>query len=472
MSCPLSSPREQTNVCSLTTYSDVKLSYPKMDDPPPYAQTPSEIAAWQESYFNAHKGIFHSINFHRIVLDESQETKSDKTLGAVACTAVKAKHKWCMSGTPVLNSGLEFYSYMVFFGLAGRDKESKKAWRKEYGKQTDDRCSKRLQEEVTKWTLRRTHADSFIGSKLVTLPEAQQGIIPVYMNPVEHAVYRTVFHRFVERTRDLRDMTEEERKNNQDLSATQFTCALALLLRLRQITAHPLLVQDCMQSLLEPGDFTMLRNKLAAMQLDTRTEQDTRKHLQMMLQHAGDLPALDYEDSSNDEASSTPARESAFGSTDDFNAILDDTEQRGSVQNLARVGCPTCGKLQKNPMLTKCGHTYCNACVFEMYFVGRGNGKLQPDCIACGACISLSELTPYSQDYAPLVTAVKPSKDDRKKYQKSRAKIIIDTIASWVTGTGEVLHSSKTTAVAGKMLDILTETPDAKIICYTQFKPV
>lgn len=115
-----------------------------MDETPAYAQTPSEVAKWRAKYYNEHKGIFHSIPFHRIVLDESQEIKNHSTLGAIACSAIEAKHKWCISGTPVLNSPSDFFSYMVFFGLTGRDKESKKAWRKEYGKEIDDRCSQRL----------------------------------------------------------------------------------------------------------------------------------------------------------------------------------------------------------------------------------------------------------------------------------------------------------------------------------------
>lgn len=317
-----------------------------------------------------------------------------------------------------------------------------------------------------------THADSFLEHKLFTLPKSQQEIISVHKNPVEKAVYWTVFHRFVERMRLLWDMTEEEGKEKKELSAAQFTCALRLLLCLRQITAHPLLVQDCMQDLLEHDDYAALRAKLASMAPEPGNSQDTREHLQAMLQQAGNLPMLDYEDDTSNAAASTPALENSSTTTDHFNTVFHVAEQRGKVQNLARKGCPTCKKLQINPMLTACGHTYCNTYLFEMYAVAKADGTLQPTCITCGASIALNELKPYSEDYAPLVGAEEPTKDDRKAFKKSRASIIRDTIAGWVNESREVLQSSKTLAVGGKILDILTKTPDAKIICYTQFKPV
>lgn len=56
----------------------------------------------------------HAIEFHRIILDEAHSIKSRTTGVAKACFALKAKYKWCLSGTPVQNRIGEFFSLLRF----------------------------------------------------------------------------------------------------------------------------------------------------------------------------------------------------------------------------------------------------------------------------------------------------------------------------------------------------------------------
>ncbi|KAI9789769.1 MAG: DNA repair protein rad16 [Peltula sp. TS41687] len=57
---------------------------------------------------------FHAIQFHRIILDEAHTIKSRQTGTAKACFALKAKYKWCLSGTPLQNRIGEFFSLLRF----------------------------------------------------------------------------------------------------------------------------------------------------------------------------------------------------------------------------------------------------------------------------------------------------------------------------------------------------------------------
>jgi DNA repair protein RAD16 len=56
----------------------------------------------------------HSIEFHRLILDEAHSIKSRTSGVAKACFALKSDFKWCLSGTPVQNRIGEFFSLLRF----------------------------------------------------------------------------------------------------------------------------------------------------------------------------------------------------------------------------------------------------------------------------------------------------------------------------------------------------------------------
>jgi len=61
--------------------------------------------------------ILHAIQYHRLILDEAHSIKQRTTSVARACFALKAKYKWCLSGTPVQNRIGEFFSLLRFLEL-------------------------------------------------------------------------------------------------------------------------------------------------------------------------------------------------------------------------------------------------------------------------------------------------------------------------------------------------------------------
>ncbi|KAF9884115.1 DNA repair protein rad16 [Aspergillus nanangensis] len=58
--------------------------------------------------------VIHSIEFHRLILDEAHSIKQRTTSVARACFALKSTYKWCLSGTPVQNRIGEFFSLLRF----------------------------------------------------------------------------------------------------------------------------------------------------------------------------------------------------------------------------------------------------------------------------------------------------------------------------------------------------------------------
>ncbi|KAF4463110.1 dna repair rad16 [Fusarium albosuccineum] len=63
------------------------------------------------------KSVIHSINFHRIILDEAHSIKTRTTMTAKACFALKTTYRWCLTGTPLQNRIGEFFSLVRFLNI-------------------------------------------------------------------------------------------------------------------------------------------------------------------------------------------------------------------------------------------------------------------------------------------------------------------------------------------------------------------
>lgn len=59
-------------------------------------------------------GPLSRVRWFRVVLDEAQTIKNHRTLVARACSGLRAKRRWCLSGTPIQNSIDDLYSYFRF----------------------------------------------------------------------------------------------------------------------------------------------------------------------------------------------------------------------------------------------------------------------------------------------------------------------------------------------------------------------
>ena len=55
--------------------------------------------------------------WHRIVVDEAQCIKNRNTKSALACCRLDATHRWCMSGTPMMNNVEELHSLLRFLRI-------------------------------------------------------------------------------------------------------------------------------------------------------------------------------------------------------------------------------------------------------------------------------------------------------------------------------------------------------------------
>lgn len=59
-------------------------------------------------------GPLAQVGWFRVVLDEAQSIKNHRTQAARACWGLRAKRRWCLSGTPIQNAIDDLYSYFRF----------------------------------------------------------------------------------------------------------------------------------------------------------------------------------------------------------------------------------------------------------------------------------------------------------------------------------------------------------------------
>lgn len=93
---------------------------------------------------NMKKSEVHKIKFHRVILDEAHNIKQRTTGVAKACFALKADHKWCLSGTPLQNRIGEFFSLVRFLDIQPFSCYMCKqcpCTKLEWGMDSDNRCT-------------------------------------------------------------------------------------------------------------------------------------------------------------------------------------------------------------------------------------------------------------------------------------------------------------------------------------------
>ncbi|KAL4186079.1 hypothetical protein AMTRI_Chr09g32000 [Amborella trichopoda] len=175
------------------------------------------------------------VNWFRVVLDEAQTIKNHRTQVARACWGLRAKRRWCLSGTPMQNSVTDLFSYFRFlrydpyavyksFCSMIRDKISKNA----------NDGYKKLQAVLRTIMLRRTKGTLIDGRPIISLPPKIINLKKVDFSPEERDFYST--------------LEADSRSRFKDYAAAgtvnqNYANILLMLLRLRQACDHPLLVK-------------------------------------------------------------------------------------------------------------------------------------------------------------------------------------------------------------------------------------
>ena len=169
--------------------------------------------------------------YHLLILDEAQYIKNSRSKAAQAACLLDARHRLCLTGTPVQNHLGELWSQFHFLmpGLLGDEKAFNVGFRKPIEQQGDQLRKDLLARRVRPFMLRRTK------DKVATeLPPKTEIVLPVELGGAQRDLYETVR---VAMDRKIRD--EIARKG---LARSQIVI-LDALLKLRQVCCDPRLLK-------------------------------------------------------------------------------------------------------------------------------------------------------------------------------------------------------------------------------------
>ncbi|KAL9229977.1 hypothetical protein vseg_005381 [Gypsophila vaccaria] len=180
-------------------------------------------------------GALARVAWFRVVLDEAQTIKNHRTLTARACCGLRAKTRWCLSGTPIQNSIDELFSYFRFLRHDMYSNYKIFCEKIKFPISRDPIMGyKKLQAVLKTLLLRRTKDTLLDGEPIICLPP-------------KHINMKTVTFTIEERTFYAK-LEAESRSQFKAYAAAgtvnqNYANILLMILRLRQACDHPLLVK-------------------------------------------------------------------------------------------------------------------------------------------------------------------------------------------------------------------------------------
>ena len=168
--------------------------------------------------------------WHLVVLDEAQNIKNASTHAAQVVGQLSARHRLCLSGTPMENHLGEVWSLFHFLmpGFLGSPQRFKEVFRNPIEKKGDTTRLAQLRARITPFMLRRTKA--LVASEL---PPKVESVMPVALSGAQADLYETI--------RLGTEKAVREALQSKGLAKSQITI-LDALLKLRQVCCDPQLV--------------------------------------------------------------------------------------------------------------------------------------------------------------------------------------------------------------------------------------
>lgn len=358
-----------------------------------------------------HKGIF-SLKFFRIILDEAHHIKNRASKTAKACYQIAAEHRWCLTGTPIVNKLEDLFSLVRFLGVEPWNNFS--FWRTFITMPFESgefmRALDVVQTVLEPLVMRRTKdMKTPDGQPLVPLPPKKIDVVNVELSETEREVYDFIF---------MRAKNTFNKNMEAGTVMKAFTTIFAQILRLRQTCCHPMLVRN--------------RDVVA------------------------------------DEAEATAAADAEAGFADDmdldallehFTAAVDEASRDnnqaygahflGQIRDESEKECPLCFEEPMNDQLvTGCWHSACKSCLLDFMRHETDHNRV-PKCFSCRKPLNKRDLFEVVRHDEPDPLTRKP-------------KISLQRL-------GANTSSAKVVALLAELRTLRREHPKMKSIVFSQF---
>ncbi|PPQ82538.1 hypothetical protein CVT25_007147 [Psilocybe cyanescens] len=174
--------------------------------------------------------------FYRIIADEGQNIRNRRTRMSRAITDLQGVYRWCLTGTPIVNSLADVYGLIRFLKL--RPWYDWTHFQSKIGvleKRNPGLAVARLQKVMVLFLLRRKKDSKLDGKNLIELPEKRVELVKLEFSEEEKEIYNMV---------EARSQAKFNRYLRAGTVLKNYHQVLVLLLRLRQVCSHPSLIQE------------------------------------------------------------------------------------------------------------------------------------------------------------------------------------------------------------------------------------
>ncbi|EEU41438.1 uncharacterized protein NECHADRAFT_46398 [Fusarium vanettenii 77-13-4] len=151
-------------------------------------------------------GQLFKINWYRVVLDEAHSIKNRTSSTTLACWQLSAKFRWIVSGTPISNT---FYPYLRFLGCSFA--VNLKKFKSEY--MDGGHSNGNFEALVSLVMYRRKQDETFLGRRIVSLPESHSHDLWVPLEDWEMAMMRALDNQY--------EKDEKKEKKNKEQPAAE-----------------------------------------------------------------------------------------------------------------------------------------------------------------------------------------------------------------------------------------------------------
>ncbi|KAM0793370.1 hypothetical protein ACM66B_000825 [Microbotryomycetes sp. NB124-2] len=364
---------------------------------------------WQQYVQTQKKGLLFQVEWFRVVLDEAHFIRNRATRMSRAVTQLDSLFRWCLTGTPILNSLGDIFPLLRFLQV--------KPWYewKTFNdhivieeKKNPNLAATRAQAILASCMIRRRKDTKLDGKELVTLPEKACDDTMLELTPEERSIYDAVekksqvaFNKFMKAGTVMKN----------------YANVLTMLLRLRQVCLHPALIIE--------GEDILATSKTAEEEL---------ARAKMLL---GALAVKRIQESRLAVAKERAEKERSAREGEEIEMEADE--------------CPICfsavQESEDGGVYTKCGHLFCRTCILEVLAKeaeedgANGPGRFKADerpCPNCRAPISgamlfpLSVFEPSDEELEPFLTVPpspekKPASTTVKEEQVDSKPIVLDS---------------------------------------------